>query len=184
MHSSLSTLMLLSLLLAACDPSDETTTDTDSVTDSPDAGTDAGSGVVIPDAGSNPMPECTLADAQETLAGTWARNDAMDVWTEEEVALCKAKCENAERQSQCVQDNCPFGWEYAACVTGWHYYCASQPESGCSEDYRRFGCCVRANCAAADDEACTSTTCYAYVYRMKECADRQCATAGTDMCVR
>jgi len=190
MHSCLSILTSLALLLAACDPSAKTTTDTNSSTESPDAGTDAGSGIVIPgseaDAGvaEGPYPQCTLADAQETLDGLWSRNDVMDVWTEEDIALCNAKCEGQPDQNQCTIDQCAGGAEFFACVVGWQYYCASQPESGCSEDYRRFGCCVRANCAAADDEACLATVCNQPGRRMAACANSQCAATARDMCVR
>jgi hypothetical protein len=182
------------LLLAACEASDKTTTDTQASTESTDGGSNPtatngdDAGIMIPgleeeaDAG---MPQaCTLADAQEMLDGLWSRKDAMDVWTEEEVARCNAQCENQPSPNQCIQNDCPGGLEYIACIYGWRYYCASQPESGCSEEYRAFGCCVRANCASADDESCLTSTCYSYLEQMTACANAQCSLSARDMCVR
>lgn len=131
----------------------------------------------------DPYPQCTLANAQKALEGTWSRTDTTDVWSEEQRAQCKARCGDDPNPDRCAQDKCEGGLEYLACVFGWRYHCASQPESGCAEDYRIFGCCVLSNCVA-DDAECVAFSCGGHADRMDECAADQCAISAREMCVR
>ncbi len=99
-------LLGLAMTLLACSTQDE-------------RGVDAGLGdageVMVPsdepDAGmtQSPYPECTLADAQKPLDGPWARTDRKGVWSEEQLAQCRAKCGNHPAPIQCAQDNCAGG---------------------------------------------------------------------------